>query len=104
MRFVSLVAKNLLRRKGRTVLTCLGLAVAVCAVVALVGIANGFERGFVEVFEARGVDVIVVEGGIAEQLTSSLDEGLTDRFRALPGVRDVAAMLLEVVTFDQDNL
>jgi putative ABC transport system permease protein len=104
MHFITLVTKNLLRRKVRSALTCLGLAVAVCAVVALVGIANGFERGFVEVFEGRGVDLIVVEGGIAEQLTSSLDEGLTARFKELPGVRDVACMLLEVVTFDKDNL
>lgn len=66
MYFWTLAFKNLQRRKLRTILTCLGIAVAIGAVVALVGIAKGFEKGFVEVFEARGIDLIVVEGGITE--------------------------------------
>lgn len=104
MYFFTLVAKNLLRRKLRTALTCLGIAVAILAVVSLVGIATGFERGFVEVFEGRGVDLIVVEGGITEQLTSSLDQKLADRVRQQPGVKDLACMLLEVLAFEKENL
>lgn len=104
MSFFTLVAKNLLRRRLRTTLTCLGIGVAVMAVVALVGIASGFERGFVEVFEGRGVDLIVVEGGITEQLTSSLDQKLVDKVSQLPGVQNVAAMLLEVLAFEKENL
>lgn len=104
MHFVSLAAKNLLRRRLRTVLTCLGITIAVLAVVALLGVASGFERGFVEVFEARGVDLIVVEGGITEQLTSSLDQKLGERIKVQPGVKDLAAMLLEVLAFEKENL
>src|SRR5438128_7385792 len=103
MHFLTLVAKNLLRRKLRTILTCCGIAVAIMAVVALVGIAKGFERGFVEVFEGRGVDLIVVEGGITEQLTSSMDQKLSERIRALPGVKDLACMLLEVLAFEKEK-
>lgn len=104
MHFSTLVLKNLLRRRCRTSLTCLGIAVAIGSVVALVGIARGFERNFVEAFEGRGVDVVVVEGGLTEQLTSSLDEGLLERFRALPQVAKVSCMLLEVLTFEKENL
>lgn len=104
MGFLTLVAKNLLRRKLRTALTCLGIAVAILTVVALVGIASGFERGFVQVFEGRGVDLIVVEGGITEQLTSSLDQRLAEKVKEQPGVRDVACMLLEVLAFEKENL
>jgi putative ABC transport system permease protein len=104
MYFSTLVLKNLLRRRCRTSLTCLGIAVAIGSVVALVGIARGFERNFVEAFEGRGVDVVVVEGGLTEQLTSSLDEGLIERFRALPQVAKVSCMLLEVLTFEKENL
>src|SRR5438128_5522338 len=104
MHFLTLVAKNLLRRKLRTILTCCGIAVAILAVVALIGIASGFERGFVEVFEGRGVDLIVVQGGVTEQLTSSLDQKLAERVKAEPGVKDVACTLLEVLAFEKENL
>lgn len=92
------------RRRWRTILTIAGMSVAICAVVALRSIADGFERGFCEVFEGRGVDLIVVEGGLTEQLTSSLDESLTARLQELPGVKDVACMLLEVLAFEKEGL
>lgn len=104
MTFLSMILQQIRRRRWRTVLTMAGMSVAICAVVALCGIADGFERGFCEVFEGRGVDLIVVEGGMTEQLTSSLDESLTPKFRALPGVQDVACMLLEVLAFEKEGL
>ncbi|HMO37717.1 MAG TPA: ABC transporter permease, partial [Gemmatales bacterium] len=91
------------RRRWRTALTIAGMSVAICTVVALRGIADGFERGFCEVFEGRGVDLIVVEGGLTEQLTSNLDESLAERFRQLPGVTSVACMLLEVLAFEEEG-
>jgi putative ABC transport system permease protein len=103
MTFFSMIWKQILRRRWRTGLTIAGMSVAICAVVALRGIADGFERGFCEVFEGRGVDLIVVEGGLTEQLTSNLDESLTERFRKLPGVKDVACMLLEVLAFEKEG-
>lgn len=46
MRFVTLAYKNVVRRPFRSLLTVLGLSTAIAAVVALVGIANGFVRSF----------------------------------------------------------
>ena len=43
MYFVSFLFKNLLRRPARTMLTIVGLAVAVGAVVSLVGVSTGFK-------------------------------------------------------------
>lgn len=103
MTFFSMIWNQVCRRRWRTCLTIVGMSVAICAVVALRGIADGFERGFCEVFEGRGVDLIVVEGGLTEQLTSNLDESLTKRFKELPGVKDVACMLLEVLAFEKEG-
>jgi putative ABC transport system permease protein len=104
MTLLTFVLRNLARRRIRTGLTCLGVALAIGAVVALVGVATGFERNFVQAFEGRGVDLVVVQGGITEQLTSSLDEALLERIRALPGVAQAAGMLLEVLAFEKENL
>ena len=60
MRFVTLTYRNIFRRRMRSVLTVSGVAVAVGAVVALVGISRGFERSLLTIYENRGVDLVVV--------------------------------------------
>ena len=60
MRLISLVYKNIARRRIRSALTVMGMAVAVAAVIALVGIADGFKRSFLDMYRAQGVDIVVV--------------------------------------------
>ena len=104
MRFVTLTYRNIFRRRMRSVLTISGVAVAVGAVVALVGISRGFERSLLTIYENRGVDLVVVRAGGLSQLTSSLDESLSQKIAALPHVRNAAPMLTEVVSLKDFNL
>lgn len=104
MRLISFVGRNLFRRPARSALTVSGVAVAVGAVVALVGIARSFERSLLDIYEARGVDLVVVRAGGVQRLSSVLDEALGERIRRLPGVRDVSPGLAEVVSFEQIDL
>jgi putative ABC transport system permease protein len=104
MRFSTLIARNLLRRGVRTALTVVGLGIGIAAVVALLGIAWGFERSFMALYTAKGIDLVVVRAGASTKLTSSLDEALGERLRRLPGVRDVAGSLVDVVSFEDANL
>lgn len=103
MYFVTFVFKSLLQRKLRSALTCVGVAVAVAAVVALVGVSRGFERSFGQLYERRGVDLVVLRAGIAERLTSNLDERIGPRLQALPGVRAVTSVLLDIVSFEKSS-
>ena len=41
-----MIFKNLFRRKGRTILTLLGIAIGVAAIVALGAMAEGLREGF----------------------------------------------------------
>jgi putative ABC transport system permease protein len=104
MRFISLIGRNLLRRKARTSLTVLGLAIGIAAVVALLGIAWGFEQSFLNIYRAKGIDLVVVRGGVSRGLSSSLDESLIKRLRRVPGIRAVAPSLLDAVSFEDANL
>jgi putative ABC transport system permease protein len=97
MYFVTFLLKNLLRRKARSVLTAGGVAVAVGAMVALLGITDGFERSVARAFERRGVDLVVTAQGVINQLSSDLDDSIPDRVRKLPGVRAVIPSLVELV-------
>jgi putative ABC transport system permease protein len=104
MRFYQFILKNLLQRKARSALTMIGVAVAVMAVVALVGIADGFERSFRDLYERRGVDLLVVRAGSSEHLSSSVPQQVGEQLRKLPGVRAVSPGLMDVVSFEQANL
>ncbi len=104
MRFTTLIARNLLRRGVRTILTVVGLGIGIAAVVALLGIAWGFERSFLAINEAKGIDLVVVRAGVSDKLTSNLDEAIGGRLRRMKGVRAVAGSLMDVVSFEEANL
>lgn len=104
MRLFTVVVKNCSRRRTRSLLTVSGIAVAVGAVVALVGIARGFERSLLSAYESRGVDLMVVRAGSMQRLSSTLEESLGQRIRALPGVRDVSPVLADAVSFEDLDL
>jgi putative ABC transport system permease protein len=104
MRFTTLILKNMRRRGVRTVLTVLGLGIGIAAVVALLGIAWGFERSFMQLYSAKSIDLVVVKAGVSDRLTSNLDASLGDKLRKIQGVRDVGGSLMDVVSFEEANL
>ncbi len=85
-------------------LTATGLAVAIAAVLDLVGIAWSFEQSFLTLFVGKGIDLVVVRAGTSNQLSSALDQKLVDRLRALDGVADVAPSLMDTVSFEQAQI
>ncbi|MGA2798390.1 MAG: ABC transporter permease, partial [Thermoguttaceae bacterium] len=95
MRFSTFIVKNIIRRRVRSSLTIIGVAVAVGAVVALVGIAIGFEQSFLSIYQRQKVDLIVQQTGSKQKLLSALPEALGDRIAALPGVKTVYSSLLD---------
>jgi putative ABC transport system permease protein len=77
---------------------------AVCAVVALVGIANGFRLTFLEFYQGVGIDLLVVRTGSARRLTSTIEESLGEKIAAIDGVREVIPGLADVVSFPDMGL
>ena len=89
MGFTSFLLKNLLRRKVRSLLTTLAIALAVGTMVTLLGISEGFEDSFRNIFARRGVDLVVVARDVPINLMSDLDEKVGDEIKKLPGVKHV---------------
>jgi len=104
VRFITLISKNVLHRPVRTVLTTVGLAIAVAAVIILVGISWNFENSFLAIYRTKGIDMVVVRAGSSNQLSSSLDVTLGDRLRQIEGVADVSPSLVDTVGFEDKNL
>lgn len=97
MQFFSFIAKNVLRRKVRSALTGIGVAVAIAAVVALLGVARGFEDSSRAMLSARGVDLIVVRSGLGQQATARIDEGIAPKIAEIPDVANVTPVLVDRV-------
>ncbi len=96
MWFSSFIFKNLFRRKVRSLLTATGIAVAIGAMVALLGITDGFKKSSYESFERHGTDLVVTSGNV-DQLSSNLDMRLADQIAAIPGVKDIGRGLLTLL-------
>ncbi len=104
MRFSSLIAKNVMHRPVRTILTTVGLAVAISAVVILVGISWNFENSFLAIYRTKGIDLVVVRAGSSNQLSSSLDIQMGEKLRKIEGVVDLAPSLVDTIGFEEKNL
>ncbi len=104
MWFVTFALKNLFRRKTRSAVTMVGVTLAVGTMVALVGLADQFERSFAEVFTRRGADIMVLKAGSTQRLASPIDERIGDRLRAIPGVAKVVTGLVEIASFDDGDV
>ncbi|MCA9070879.1 MAG: ABC transporter permease, partial [Planctomycetaceae bacterium] len=99
MWFSTLLLKNLLRRKFRSGLTCIGFAVAVGTTVALIGVSESFERVWLQSMTSRGFDIIATEAGKPDQQTSSLPESFAETIAQVPGVKTVAPSMVEAIDY-----
>jgi putative ABC transport system permease protein len=104
MRLWGLAWKNLARRPWRSVLTALGLSVAVAAVVALIGVSQRLERSFLQLYNRRGADLVVQHAGGMMQLNSGINEDLHERIGALPGAGQIIGGLMDVVALERFDM
>jgi ABC-type antimicrobial peptide transport system permease subunit len=83
-----MILKNLWRRATRSLLTVLGIAVGVAAVVALGAMARGFAQNYGNVLGVSN-DLLVTQANSFDVIYSSLDEDLGARILAIPDVENV---------------
>jgi len=88
-----MVFKNLFRRKGRTILTLLGISIGVAAIVALGAVARGMKAGLTAMTRGSEADLILTQSGAMSVLMSSVDEAVADELRAWPEAADVDGVL-----------
>jgi len=96
-----MILKNLLRRKTRTILTVVGIAIGIGAIVALVALSRGLVANYAEVTAKSDADLVVSkvrEAGQAMEFGDPLfDERVAEQLRVMPEVRAVAGLLYTIV-------
>jgi len=102
MWMITFIFANLRGRPARSALTISGVAVAVAAVVSLVGIVRGFETSLLDLYEQRGIDLLVHQAGRVQMTSSVLPEALERKIAEVPGVAEVYPSLVDMLSLLED--
>lgn len=92
-----MIFKNLLRRKGRTLLAVLGISIGAAAIVALGALANGLKAGYDSILTGSKADLILSQPDAVDLTTGSVDETVGDQLAAMPEVSAISGMLQGLV-------
>ncbi len=87
---IRLIAANLLRRKVRTTLTAVGVAVGVATIVALVSISAGLDRTASGLINLGNAQLGLFQAGVGDLTASTLPASLAQRAAQVPGVSEAA--------------
>jgi ABC-type antimicrobial peptide transport system permease subunit len=93
-----MIVRNLVRRRTRSVLTAVGIGIAVAAVVALSGLAEGFGEQFNSIGRGGKVDLMALEAGISDMQYSAIDERVASRIASLPEVESVSGVVFGITS------
>ncbi len=75
MNFTNLAVKNLLRRRGRTILTILGVAIAIAALFSLLSFNSGYEKQLSGELGSLGIHILAVPKGCPYEAASLIIHG-----------------------------
>ncbi len=89
-----MILKNLWHRKTRTLLTVLGIAIGVAAVVALGAIASNIGQNYGSMLTNPNADITVMQKDAIDISFSWIDGSLGDRLRGVPDVEVVDPVLV----------
>mgnify|MGYP001822420626 CR=1 FL=1 len=99
-----MILKNLFRRKGRTFLTLVAIAIGVAAIIALGAVGQGMKAGFLGLTQGSQADLVLSQADALSALMSSIDQDVTEGLLSLPEVTDVDGMLLTNALIDDTNM
>ena len=95
-----MVFRNLWRRKARSLLTMLGIAIGVAAVIALGAMAQGIAEGYAALGGGSGADLLVMQADAYDLTLSAVDEQVGQRIAQLAGVRRVSGVIYNIVQME----
>ena len=81
-----LILKNLLRRRTRTLLSLLGIAIGIAAIIAFNAVARGFKASIDRYMQGSGAQMLVVNRSAMAPEYSRISKEEVDFVRNIPGV------------------
>jgi len=99
MTFFTIVVRGLIRRPVRTGLTLVGISIGIAAVVALVGMAWGYEKSIEKQLDVIGIDLLVsnMSAGIMPKV---YDASIQEPISKLPHVAETTSVLMQLLSIE----
>ncbi len=91
---IGLIGLNLVRNRGRTLLTSAGIAIGVATIVALLALTQGLKQSVGSLSNLGGANLGLFQSGVADPTASVLPASLVDRVPEQPGVAEAAGIQL----------
>lgn len=103
MTFSTIIVRGLLRRPVRTGLTLVGISIGIAAVVALVGIAQGFEKSWENGMKARQTDIVVNTLG-SSLAPKPFPMAVRDRIKDMPDIVATCGLFVELNSVEDSSM
>jgi ABC-type antimicrobial peptide transport system permease subunit len=97
---MSIAFNNLWRRKLRTLLTTLGVAAGVAAVIVLSAFGEGLANGFERMSSSTAADLTVQQGDAVMTILSAVDEEVGQQIAQMSGVDDVTGTVVGIIQME----
>jgi putative ABC transport system permease protein len=81
-------------------LTVVGIAIGVAAVVALASIAWGFQKSWEQAYSSRGTDLIITKVTSRSPLPAPFDEQIRGEVLTLPHVQEATGLLTDMMSIE----
>src|SRR3990172_5934260 len=88
-----MIRKNLLRRKGRTLLTVLGISIGVTAMILLGSLGDGLDSGYTAMLTGNEADLVLSQPQSFDVGYSVVEAEAGEALAAMPEVESVAGFL-----------
>ena len=103
MNHLELAFRNLKRRPARSLLTMMGVALAVGSFITLYGLSRSVQENVRQSFEERGTDLTVRRRGIAEPFGGNMQQEVVPEIAKIQGVEAVSGQLVSFAATDNDD-
>jgi putative ABC transport system permease protein len=100
---IQLAFRNLKRRPARSILTAVGVAIAVGSFITLYGLSRSVYQNLQQSIEEHGADLTVRRSGTAELFGGTIAESVAPRIATIPGVAAISGELISLVATDRDE-
>ena len=101
---MSIIFRNLLRRKIRTLLTILGIGVGVTVIIVLGALADGFQSGYSSMMQGSKADLVLSQPDTMDVSYSAVKEGIGAELAAMPEVKSVTGLLQGLVQTESEPI
>ncbi|MBN1812963.1 MAG: ABC transporter permease [Anaerolineae bacterium] len=96
-----MIIRSLLRRRTRTLLTMVGVAIGVAAIISLGAMAQGTAAAYGDLSGGSKADLLVAQADAVDIMFSAVDEEVGRAIAGLPGVEEVTGMVYTLAATDK---